>query len=258
MTLSSANPACSGEVFTLSLQNSITGTGVGYQWQSSTDGMDPWSDIGISAPELETFQTTPAFYRCKVSCAGNIGISTPVLVDMNGSTEYVFLEGTDAGTTCYGATNMIFVAEDEATYLIVSGGDVEMVAGIAIAYLPGTAVQTGGRLQGYIDPCGPYCSLDSRQAGVKVQIPVSEAYRQVGFTLKPNPTAGDVLLEMKEGERPDVVQIVISGITGKQVMPVIITKEHRCRISMSGIPPGLYFVRVVTARAAETSRIIKL
>jgi hypothetical protein len=81
-TISSANPVCSGSNFILSLQNSTSGTGVTYQWQSSPDN-STWTNFGSGAATQGTSQTSATYYRCIVSCSGNPGTSTPVLVGMN-------------------------------------------------------------------------------------------------------------------------------------------------------------------------------
>ncbi|MBP7184375.1 MAG: T9SS type A sorting domain-containing protein [Saprospiraceae bacterium] len=82
-TLSSTNPVCSGNAFTLSLQNSTLGTGVTYQWQSSPDG-SIWTDIsGANNSTYTTTQTSATYYRCNVTCSGNTGASTALQVTMN-------------------------------------------------------------------------------------------------------------------------------------------------------------------------------
>ena len=82
-TISSINPACYGVSFTLSLQNSTSGSGVTYQWQTSPNGLDPWTNVGTSTPTYTTSQTTNTYYHCKVTCSGNTGTSTPLLVTTN-------------------------------------------------------------------------------------------------------------------------------------------------------------------------------
>jgi hypothetical protein len=83
-TLSSSNTVCSGVNFTLSLQNAITGTGVSYQWQSSTDN-STWTNItgATTATRIQT-QTAATYYRCNVTCSGNgTGASNSLLVQLN-------------------------------------------------------------------------------------------------------------------------------------------------------------------------------
>jgi hypothetical protein len=79
-TVSAANPACSGVDFTLSLQNSTSGSGVTYQWQSSPNGTDSWTNFGASNPTQAASQTADTYYRCQVTCSGNTGTSNPLQV----------------------------------------------------------------------------------------------------------------------------------------------------------------------------------
>jgi len=81
-TISSAASVCPGVNFALSLQNTTSGTGVTYQWQSSADGTT-WTDIsGATGTGLTRSQTTATYYRCRVTCSGNTGTSNALLVPM--------------------------------------------------------------------------------------------------------------------------------------------------------------------------------
>ena len=82
-TISSVASVCPAVNFNLSLQNTTSGSGVTYQWQSSADGTS-WSAItGATGATLTRTQTAATYYRCQVTCSGNTGTSTPVLVNMN-------------------------------------------------------------------------------------------------------------------------------------------------------------------------------
>lgn len=81
--VSAAAGACPGVNFTLSLQNTTGGTGVSYQWQSATASTGPWTNItGATASTYTTNQTTDTYYRCNVTCSGNTGTSSDLLVPM--------------------------------------------------------------------------------------------------------------------------------------------------------------------------------
>jgi hypothetical protein len=82
-TLSTANPACPGVNFTLSLQNTTPGTGITYQWQSSLTGGAPWTNLGTAAIQV-TSQIAPTWYQCVVTCAtsGFSETSNPLQVTM--------------------------------------------------------------------------------------------------------------------------------------------------------------------------------
>ncbi|MEO6488589.1 MAG: GEVED domain-containing protein [Ferruginibacter sp.] len=82
-TLSTANPVCAGINFTLSTQNSTPGSGVGYQWQSSPDGM-AWTNIaGATNSNYSTSQTVATYYQANVTCGTVTVASTPLQVTMN-------------------------------------------------------------------------------------------------------------------------------------------------------------------------------
>ena len=81
-TISSVNPVCSSDVFTLSLQN-FSGRGATYQWQSSPDN-STWSNISDATNATYSYIANCFYiYRCEVTCSGNTGISTPLRLRMN-------------------------------------------------------------------------------------------------------------------------------------------------------------------------------
>jgi len=75
--LSSASAACSGQNFTLSLQNTTSGTGVTYQWQSADDAAFTVNvaNLGTASTQV-TSQTAPKYYRATVDCPLGGGIPT--------------------------------------------------------------------------------------------------------------------------------------------------------------------------------------
>nr|HMT30881.1 hypothetical protein [Bacteroidia bacterium] len=84
-TVASANPVCSGVSFNLSLQNSTSGSGVTYQWQSSPNG-STWTNIAtVTSATYAATQTAATYYRSLVTCAGNTGTSNPLQVNMTPS-----------------------------------------------------------------------------------------------------------------------------------------------------------------------------
>ena len=108
-TVASPTSVTSGSSTALSLQNATSGSGVTYQWYSSTtSATGPWTAIGTSAA---TLTATPAalstWYYCAVTCSGSTGNSTPVQVTATyctptGSTSYYLTNITTTG----GITNI--------------------------------------------------------------------------------------------------------------------------------------------------------
>ncbi len=94
-TLASVVAGCSGISSNLSLQNTILGSGIGYQWQSSTTGGAPWTNVGTSAPTYTaTAVAQTTWFRCEVTCSTGPSTvaSTPVQITISdpAATYYVY------------------------------------------------------------------------------------------------------------------------------------------------------------------------
>lgn len=82
-TISTPSTICFGQSVALSLTTATSGTGVSYQWQSSPDGVLPYTDIsGATSSTLGITPSGPTYYRCKVTCKNGpvTTNSTPVQV----------------------------------------------------------------------------------------------------------------------------------------------------------------------------------
>ncbi|GAA4325347.1 gliding motility-associated C-terminal domain-containing protein [Flaviaesturariibacter amylovorans] len=81
---SSTAVVCLGTPFTLTPSGTSLATGLTYQWQSSPNNMDPWTDIaGGDVYSFTTTQLTTTYYRLKVTCTnagGSSSFSSSVLV----------------------------------------------------------------------------------------------------------------------------------------------------------------------------------
>ena len=101
-TLSSTNPVCSSAAFKLSLQNTIQGSGVTYQWQSSPDN-SAWSERCVEPAHATyvTSQTVTTYYECKVTCSGDTGTSTALDETVNATNAVsVSIAASPSGAVC--------------------------------------------------------------------------------------------------------------------------------------------------------------
>lgn len=96
-TIASANNICAGQSLTLSLQNTTPGTGVTYQWKSSTDGVQFTNVDGAINPTLVVSPTVSTYYLCEVTCAAgpSTGASTAVQINFANN-----VASTTPGTRC--------------------------------------------------------------------------------------------------------------------------------------------------------------
>ena len=79
-TISNVPSVCAGSTVDLSLQNSTAGTGVTYQWQSSSDNITYNNIPGATSLTYTATLAASTWYRCNVTCSGNTGTSNPVQV----------------------------------------------------------------------------------------------------------------------------------------------------------------------------------
>jgi hypothetical protein len=121
-TASSANPACSGTNFTLSLTGATTGTGITYQWQSADDmaftaGV---TNLGTASTQV-TSQTAAKYYRCQVTCTTSSlsAYSAVLYVTMN------------TPQNCYCTAVPAFTADEEIYSVTVNGASNALGCGVA-------------------------------------------------------------------------------------------------------------------------------
>lgn len=101
-TLTTISSPCPGKPFTLSIENTIEGTGISYIWQKSINEQftNPTS-IG-NGSSLTTSQNETFYYRCVVSCtSGSVGYSSVIKEQLN----YFY--------NCYCASMAISSADEE-------------------------------------------------------------------------------------------------------------------------------------------------
>ena len=86
-TLSSSATICAGTNYTLSLQNPTSGSGVKYQWMSSSDSLtfSPILNDTLSILTINPSSITTTYYQCVVTCSGNSGTSTAIKITVNPS-----------------------------------------------------------------------------------------------------------------------------------------------------------------------------
>lgn len=96
-TIASDNTICLGTSVTLSLQNSTSGSGVTYQWQSSADGIVYTDIVGATDATYTTVPTVVTYYQAVVTCAtGPVsGTSTPIQITFPNQ-----ITGTTPGAVC--------------------------------------------------------------------------------------------------------------------------------------------------------------
>jgi hypothetical protein len=153
------------------------------------------------------------------------------------------------------------VAGNGNTFVVQSTGSATFIAGSTIFYLPGTTVLQGGYMLGMItSPTGPFCNTPPPVAA-SVTTGLEErpfATERSFFTLYPNPTNGNFTI-MQKGERQyGNVKVEVYNMSGKKVLTDNMIGLEKHEILITGLPSGLYFVKVVADDYVETIKLVKL
>jgi hypothetical protein len=161
--------------------------------------------------------------------------------------------------TCFNATQTITVAGNGNTFTVQTGGSATMIAGQNIIYLPGTVVEPGGYLLGYITTNNSYCGTMPPPivAAKNVTSEPSLKMDENLFRVYPNPTSGKFTLEVSGENIPAKATIDILGMNGIKHLSVDVSDERKHIFSIEHMQQGIYFIRMITENRTETLKIIK-
>ncbi len=159
-------------------------------------------------------------------------------------------------TKCYNASQVITAAGNGTLFFVLAGGNATLISGQKISFLPTSTVQPGGYLWGYIAPNGPYCATPSMPSTTSADDQVSTGIEQSSFKIYPNPTTGTFVFELKGEVSNHNVTVEIFGTIGEKVMAENLIRELRHEFNLTGLPAGIYFIRMVNGDKAETAKII--
>ena len=159
---------------------------------------------------------------------------------------------------CFNATQTITVAGGGASFVVQSGGSVNMIAGQMISYLPGTTVNPGGYLHGYITTSGQYCSsLPAAPVAMVVEETQPSPPDESFFRVYPNPTSGNFILELSQDCETIPVKAELVGIHGEKIASETFTGSRTHPFSLTTIPVGIYLIRITCGKNSGTKKIVK-
>ena len=254
-----ANPVDAGTLVTFTATPGNGGTLPSYQWQ--VNGIN----AGTDTPVFSFIPVNGDVITCMMSsnemCStGNPAISNPITMMVNSvPSSLALLDLSIADVQCFNATDTITVAGNGTSFTVVNGGNATMIAGLNILYLPGTVVDSGGYMYGYISTDGQYCTRqpfypvsalpDTRES--------SHVNEQSFIKIYPNPTNGVFSFELTGVEQSEKIRVEIYGMKGNSVLSTELTGDRKRQFSLSGRAAGIYLFRVITDKNSGTTRIIK-
>jgi hypothetical protein len=169
----------------------------------------------------------------------------------------------DGVNICFDALQTILVAGIGHTFVVQPGGSATFIAGQNILYLPGTTVQPGGYMHGYITQNAEYCwslaptipEADKQITNYELRIKNYEDNDL--FRVYPNPTDGKFMVEYVGKDQPGTIQVEVFSMKGERILSKEMTEVRKQEFSLEGRAEGIYLVRIVADEGMKTVRVLK-
>ncbi|MFZ4520118.1 MAG: T9SS type A sorting domain-containing protein [Bacteroidales bacterium] len=160
---------------------------------------------------------------------------------------------------CYNAKQTITVAGNNTLFTVENGGSATLIAGQNILFLPGTSVVSGGYLHGYITSVSAYCASlgaspvkDALVAGNGV----GES-NSLSVKIYPNPASEKVAVELHGLADGTPSRIELFSGQGNRIYNINATGSAIKVIPVTGLPSGVYCLRVTSGDQVQSKIIVK-
>ncbi len=254
--LASVNPVESGLPVTITATTVNGGSSPSYQWL--VNGTN-------TGTNLSTFSYIPAngdVVSCILSSSETCTSTNPansnnIIIVVNSLASVVSLQNISVnGTDCYNANQTITVAGGASTFTVQNNGHATMIAGQNILYYPGTLVDNGGYLYGYIAPWGPWCMAPAMVTVISGEEDRFSHPEGSFMKIYPNPTNGMFFLEPAGMGHSEKAHMEIYGAHGNKVLSSELSGKQKYELSLDGFPEGIYLIHLLAGPYSATGRII--
>jgi hypothetical protein len=144
-TTASSTTLCAKDSFSLGITGADFGTGLTYQWDSSTNGTTWFPIAGATKRTLKKAQAVTSSYRCTITCASVAASSTPIVITSQTATSGTFTinSGSPTGGSNFAtfteAISRIGCGINGPVVLNVAPGSGPYKEQIVIPVIPGTS-----------------------------------------------------------------------------------------------------------------------
>jgi len=255
-----ANPVNGGTTVYFTAAPVNGGTTPAYQWKvnSNNAGSDNavFAYVPLSGDQVSCILTSSE--TCATGNPATSNVITMTVISIPATLDLQNLSVAD--TACYNATQTITVAGAGTLFTVQNGGSVTMIAGQNIDYLPGTRVDPGGYMSGYITTNGQYCSPPARTVVTAIhEEPEESAGSPVPlFRVYPNPTTSVISLDISAPDPSSAIRVEIYIFRGEKIFSGSLPGKSSHEFTLLGHPAGIYFIRIIAGNFQAAAKIIKL
>jgi hypothetical protein len=163
-------------------------------------------------------------------------------------------------TVCYNALEVITVAGNATSFVIQSGGSATFISGQRVVFLPGTVVNPGGYLHGYITAESLYCLVADSITHKKTVNDSALSASLPALTVKvfPNPTTGIFYVGLQGSATNQQAFAEILNMQGEVVMKADLGHAPGFEWSLGDLPCGFYLLRVIQGERTVYARLMKI
>ncbi|MCX6304682.1 MAG: T9SS type A sorting domain-containing protein [Bacteroidetes bacterium] len=258
------NPVVAGTAVTFTAIPVNGGAAPSYQWK--VNGVNSGTDnalftyIPINADKVICKLTSS-----ETCTTGNPATSNQIamtVIPENTNLQNIIV--VNGEINCYDAILTIYVAGSGTTFTVQDGGSATMIAGQNIIYLPGTSIDSGAYMHGYITLTGDFCISPMNPV---VNTPVPHGNIQASgpaimmnenVRIYPNPAGGSFTIQLTGTAEPTMSNVEIYSMNGVKVLSADIPGELKHTFGVENMRPGLYFIQVTTGTSIKTMKLIKL
>ena len=169
---------------------------------------------------------------------------------------------TSGQSSCYNATQVITVAGNGSSFVMLPGSNATFISGKTISFLPGTLVQPGGHLKGYITSKGRYCNNPlppfAPLAMASEENDASNQDLSALFKVYPNPSSRYVTIEFEPRHKGNPSVIKIFDTYGQEIFSTKIQIQAAITIPLQDQSDGMYIISVTSQERTVFQKIIKL
>ncbi len=255
--VASANPVDHGPPVTFTSAAVNAGASPDYQWKVNA------LNAGLNDPTYTYVPANGDNVSCTLTSSETCSSSNPansnsIIMVVNAVSSTVSLQGnTVSGTECFNALQTIMVAGNETTFTVQPGGSATMIAGQNILYYPGTLVEPGGYMNGYIAPDGPWCIAPTIVTVITGKEDIPALPESSFFKIYPNPTNELFYLEFAGLDQSEKTEVEIYGIRGEKLSAVELSGKRIFEFTLAGRPAGIYLVHILSGKNSAMARIVK-